>query len=33
MTAKQILHDGVTGGEDPHRPMTLQTAHRPQPSL
>ena len=31
VTAAQILHDGVTGGEDPRRAVALQAAHRPRP--
>ena len=31
MAAAQVLHEGVTGGEDPRGPVTLQSAHWPQP--
>jgi hypothetical protein len=33
VTAAQILHEGVTGGEDPRRAVAFQAAHRPQPGL
>jgi hypothetical protein len=33
VTAAQIPHDGVTGGEDPRRTVAFQAAHRPQPGL
>ena len=33
VTAAQILHEGMTGGEDPRGAVTLQSPHRPQPGL
>ena len=33
VAAAQILHKGVTGGEDPRLPVTLQSAHRPEPGF
>lgn len=29
----QVLHEGVTGGEDPRRAMPLQAPHRPEPGF
>src|ERR1019366_7449868 len=31
VAAAQVLHEGVTGGQDPCWPVPLQTAHRPEP--
>jgi hypothetical protein len=31
VAAAQVLHEGVSRGENPARAVTLQPAHRPQP--
>jgi hypothetical protein len=31
VAAAEILHERVTGGQDPRGPVALQAAHRPQP--
>ena len=31
VAAAEILHERVTGGQDPCGPVALQAAHRPQP--
>lgn len=33
VAAAEILHEGMTWGEDPRGAMPLQPAHRPQPSF
>jgi hypothetical protein len=33
MTAAEVLHEGVPGGQDPRGPVAFQAAHRPQPGL
>jgi len=33
VAAAEILHEGMTGGEDPRGAVTLQSPHRPQPGL
>jgi hypothetical protein len=30
-TAADVLHERVPGRDDPYGPVTLQSAHRPQP--
>jgi hypothetical protein len=31
VAAAEILHERVTGGQDPRGPVAFQSAHRPQP--
>ena len=31
VTTADVLHEGVPGRDDPRGPVTLQSAHRPQP--
>jgi hypothetical protein len=33
VTAAQVLHDGMPGGEDPRGSVAFQAAHRPEPGL
>jgi hypothetical protein len=33
VAAAQMLHERVTGGQDPRGPVMFEAAHRPQPGL
>jgi hypothetical protein len=33
VAAAQVLDERVAGGEDPRSPVTLQSAHRPEPGF
>jgi len=33
VAASDVLHERMTGGQDPHGPVPFQAAHRPQSGL